>query len=397
MLIVAYSPVERFLESAPFPVPIEPKLQEMDRLLDDPKLVLQVTNDLARSAPQARDTGRPATPAEVTLRMSVVRRLMGWSFETAYQEIGGSVKWRWFCRIYAHSVPNDSTQQEREALIRPETLQRLNQRLLRLAQDQGLTQGAKVRMDGTVIETNIHYPTDSRLLADSARVLGRLLTQARKLLALLAPADKPLFRNHTQQAQHLARQISRLLRRKNGQKASENKAQRPYRRLVRIVQQVLAQVGQVEPRLRAEGSRCAQRVAESLAQYVPLVQQVIAQTTHRVLEGQPVAAGDKVVSLFEPHTAIIQRGKSSPHETEFGRKWWYSEVEGGLLSHYRILKGNPPEATQWEDSLQHHQKVFGHSPDLATADRGVFSPRECRSGQAPGREAGGSAPTGGEE
>ena len=74
------------------------------------------------------------------------------------------------------------------------------------------------------------------------------------------------------------------------------------------------------PRLRAAGSRRTLRVAESLAQYVPLVQQVIAQTTQRVLEGHPVAAGDKLVSLFEPHTAIIQRGKSAPNETEFGRK-----------------------------------------------------------------------------
>ncbi len=165
MLIVAYSPVERFLERAPFPIHLEPKLLELDRLLDDPKLVLQVTNDLAQSAPQALSNGRPATPSEVILRqaqdrhlrMSVVRRLMGWSYETAYQEIDGSLKWRWFCRLYAQPVPSDSTQQEREALIRPATLQRLNQRLLRTAQVHGVTQAQKLRTDGTVIETNIWH------------------------------------------------------------------------------------------------------------------------------------------------------------------------------------------------------------------------------------------------
>ncbi len=376
MLIVAYSPVERFLETAPFPIPIEPKLLEMDRLLDDPKLRLQVTNDLARAALQPRANGRPATPTEVTLRMSVVRRLMGWSYETAYREISSNIKWRWFCRIYAHPVPNHSTQQAREALIRPETLERLNQRLLRLAQDKGLTQGTKVRMDGTVIETKIHYPTDSSLLADSARVLGHLLTQARQVVPPEDSADKTLFHNRTRRAKHLARQISQLLRRKNGQHASEKKAQRPYRQLLKVVAQTLAQGAQVEPRLRVAGSRRAVHLAEQLAQYVPLVQQAIAQTTHRVLEGRQVAAGDKIVSLFESHTAIIQRGKGAPNETEFGRKLWYSEVEGGLISEYRILKGNPPEANYWEASLKHHRKVFGHPPDLATADRGVFSPRE---------------------
>jgi IS5 family transposase len=278
-------------------------------------------------------------------------------------------------------------------LIRPETLQGLNQRVLRLAQDHGLTQGTKVRMDGTVIETNIHYPTDSGLLADSARVVGHLLTQAREVLQPQDPADQALFHNRTRRAQHLARQISQLLRRKNGQKPSENKAQRPYRQLLKVVEQTLAQVAQVEPRLRAKGSRRALHLAERMAQYVPLVQQVIAQTTHRVLEGRQVAAGDKIVSLFEPHTAIIQRGKSGPTETEFGRKLWYSEVDGGLVSEYRILKGNPPETAQWEGSLKHHRKVFGHPPDLATADRGVFSPGECRRGQTFGREAGGPAAT----
>ncbi len=397
MLIVAYSPVERFLESAPFPVQVEPKLREMDRLLDDPKLLLQVTNDLAQSAPQAWDNGRPSTPAEVTLRMSVVRRLMGWSYERAYQEISGNIKWRWFCRIYAEPVPSDSTQQTREALIRPETLQRLNQRLLRTAQAEGVTQGQKLRSDGTVIETNIHYPTDSRLLADSARVLGRWLTQARKVLRPQEAADKKLFRNRARQAKHLARQIGQLLRRKNGQKVSENKAQRPYRGLLKVVQQVLAQVAQVEPRLQAQGSLRAVHLAESLAQYVPLVQQVIAQTTRRVLEGHPVAAEDKVVSLFEPHTAIIQRGKSAPQETEFGRKLWYSEVDGGLISEYRILKGNPPEAAQWIGSLKQHRKVFGHPPELATADRGVFSPLERRASTATRSEESRAAATGGQE
>ena len=378
MLIVAYSPVARFLERAPFPIHLEPKLLEMDRLLDDPKLVLQVTNDLAESAPQALCNGRSSTPGEVTLRMSVVRRLMGWSYETVYQEIDGSLKWRWFCRLYAQHVPSDSTQQEREALIRPATLQRLNQRLLRTAQAHGVTQGQKLRTDGTVIETNIHYPTDSRLLNDSPRVLGRLLMHARQLLRPQAPADKKLFRNRARQAKRLARQIGQQVRAKKGQKPPENKAQRTYRRLLKVVRTLLQQVAQVEPRLRQQGSKRAAQLAESLAHYVPLVQQVISQTTRRVLEGGRVAAKDKIVSLFEPHTAIIQRGKSAPKETEFGRKLWYSEVDGGLISEYRILEGNPPDERQWVRSVKHHRKVFRHPPELATADRGVFSPLERR-------------------
>ncbi len=212
--------------------------------------------------------------------------------------------------------------------------------------------------------------------------MGRLLRHARQLLQPQAPADKKLFQNRARQAKRLARQIGQQVRAKKGQQPPENKAQRTYRRLLKVIRTLLQQVAQVEPRLRQQGSKRAVQLAESLAHYVPLVQQVISQTTRRVLEGGRVAAKDKIVSLFEPHTAIIQRGKSAPKETEFGRKLWYSEVDGGLISEYRILEGNPPEAAQWVRSVKHHRKVFRHPPELATADRGVFSPLERRTSPA---------------
>jgi transposase, IS5 family len=87
---------------------------------------------------------------------------------------------------------------------------------------------------------------------------------------------------------------------------------------------------------------------------------------------------------FEPHTAIIQRGKRPPHETEFGRKLWYGEVEGGIISEYRILEGNPSDDQQWVSSLQHHQQLFGHPPETATGDRGIYSVENERVARALG-------------
>ncbi|MDX1523788.1 MAG: ISNCY family transposase, partial [Anaerolineae bacterium] len=94
----------------------------------------------------------------------------------------------------------------------------------------------------------------------------------------------------------------------------------------------------------------------------------------RVILGQSVPASDKLVSLFEPHTAIIRRGKPAPHDTEFGRKVWLDEVEGGIISDYRVLSGNPPDEQSFPESLQHHHQLFAHPPELVSTDRGVYSP-----------------------
>ncbi len=113
---------------------------------------------------------------------------------------------------------------------------------------------------------------------------------------------------------------------------------------------------------------------------------MIAQTHRRVFEGECVPTPEKLVSLFEAHTAVIRRGKTPPRETEFGRKIWYSEVEGGLISEYRLLKGNPSDDQPWAKSVRHHAKQFGHPPQLATTDRGVFSPANEQLARAAGIE-----------
>lgn len=373
MLIIAHPRDETFLERAPFEVKLDPKLVKLDQVLDDSKLVLMVTNDLLKSAPQAAWNGRPSTPVEVTLRSAVVRSLMTWSYRVMEDELKGSVSWRWFCRIYGQSVPDHSTMRDREALIRPATLHRLNDRVNQMALAQGLTSGRKMRADGTVVDTNIHYPTDSSLLSDSVRVVGRLLGRAREICRPRRPATKKLFRNSQRRARKLALTISRRLRPRNGQKRPENTAEKPYRQLVKSTATTLEHAAEVIVQLQHQGSLMATALAESLLHYTHLVKRVIDQTVRRVFEKETVPAEEKIVSLFEPHTAIIRRGKPAPHETEFGRKVWFTEAEGGFISEYRILKGNPPDEQQWEKSLNHHRMLFGHPPDIAPGDRGIFS------------------------
>jgi transposase, IS5 family len=109
----------------------------------------------------------------------------------------------------------------------------------------------------------------------------------------------------------------------------------------------------------------------------PLLQHVIAQTTRRVIQGEAVPAAEKVVSLFEPHTAIIRTGTPGK-PTECGRVLWLDEVEGGIISRYAIVAGNPAEDAQLPPSLAQHRRVFKRPPRLLAGDRGVHSPANER-------------------
>jgi IS5 family transposase len=117
--------------------------------------------------------------------------------------------------------------------------------------------------------------------------------------------------------------------------------------------------------------------------YRGLIEKVLDQTQRRVFDGQTVPAEDKVVSLFEPHTAIIRRGRIGL-PVEFGRKLWLGEVEGGIVTEYRILDGNPPDSEPVLESLAHHRRVFGKPPHLLAGDRGTYSPENERQAKAQG-------------
>jgi hypothetical protein len=142
MLIIAYPRDSAFLALTPF-IKLDPQLVVIDRMLQDRKLILLAANDLALSAPQALWNGRPSTPVTVTLRIAVMRRLTNWVWRTLEKEINGSMQWRWFCALDAHRCPHYSTLRDREALIRSVTLHRLNDRVVRLAKREGVTQGKK--------------------------------------------------------------------------------------------------------------------------------------------------------------------------------------------------------------------------------------------------------------
>jgi len=153
--------------------------------------------------------------------------------------------------------------------------------------------------------------------------------------------------------------------------AAADRMQTAYQRLLDIARATVRQPQQVGPMLRTQTTQAAQRVAGALGHLGPVAYQVVTQTTRRVLQGEHVSASAKVVSMFEPHTAMIRQGKPG-HPTECGRVIWVDEGEGGLLSRDAVLEGNPAEEAQWPPSLDHHLPVFKHPPRLLAGDRGVY-------------------------
>jgi IS5 family transposase len=370
MLRERYDPMDLFILVPALSFAMEPVLAQLDRLLEDDLLFQHVKADLRRRAPHTSTRGRPSTPVEVILRMLVVKRLYGWSYEETEHFVADSLVLRQFCRVYLEAVPDDTTLLRWAHLIEPATLAALNERVVGLARSLKATRGRKLRVDSMVVETNIHHPTDSGLLGDGVRVLSRLLRRAKAAVGHAAPPGPQAFRSRVRSVRRLLRQLHRLARRK-GEGATEQ-LQRPYERLLAVARKTQAQAVRVCTLLRGQTLPSAPRLVRQFEQVLPRVERVIAQTVRRVLHGEVVPAQAKLVSLFEPHTQIIVRRKTGK-AVEFGRKVWLEEVEGGIISGCRVLAEAGQDSPYLPDSLVAHQRRFGKPPHLLAADRGVYS------------------------
>jgi transposase, IS5 family len=376
MLIIAYEPSAAFMQNGLLAeVQADTRLVVwralLERVFSEPRVRQAMSRDLARPKTQARWNGRPALALVPTGCFAVTRRLMSWSYRTLRTEVNVSVGWRWVCGLYDQPLPCFQTLRDREALLSSATMRLLIRTTAKLGRELGVTEAKRLRLDSTVTEMNIHYPTDSRLLDDAARVLSRGLKRAKKVVRPRR-AQRPVFRNRSRQAHRLARQIAQQARRKG--KNAGKISPKLYRQLLAIVSTLVSQAAQVGQWLKQRTTALAQKIAQQLAYFSDLAQRVIAQTERRVFQDETVPAQDKLVSLFEPHTAIIRRGKAGPKDTEFGHRVWLAEVEGGLLTEYVLRDGNPPDADRVVPSVRQHRRLFGRMPLEVSGDRGTYSP-----------------------
>lgn len=345
---------------------MEPELGQIDKVLEDEAIYQMVKSDLSQRYPKTQQTGRQSTPVEVILRVLVVKHLYNLSYEKTEKAVKDSLVLRRFCRVYFENVPDDSTLIRWSNQIKPETLKSLHERVVQIARELKVSKGRKLRSDGTVVETNIHYPTDSSLLDDGVRVLSRHLKRAQKVLGDGIEIAKSVFRDRSRSARSLKRKIEGLARQ------GAEKTKPLYQKLVSVARASVKQAQSVIEKLQGEQTKTTEKLKQELETFVTRTQQVLEQTLRRVFKQETVSAREKIVSIFEPHTDIIKRGKAGK-ATEFGHKVWLDEVEGGIVSDYRILEGNPADSEQWQVAIDKHIEQFGNAPYQASADRGVYS------------------------
>lgn len=343
----------------------EPWMRQVDQALDDARLLEIIQDAWKRLCKKSKTRGRPGTPAEVILRLLVLKHIRDWSFEELEREVCANFVYRQFTRIGGGKVPDHKSISRFGRRLGPGVIEELQQRVVAIAQEKKIIKGRKLRVDTTVVETNIHYPTDSTLLHDGVRVLTRVMKKVTEIGGVVVTR----LRDRTGSVKRRVLEIARASRDKG--ERGRQKLAAAYRKLLEISSRVVAQAKKFSAELSNRRRAVLRRAKEQLDEMIPRVQQVMRQTRQRVLRGDTRAEG-KIVSVFEPETEVIRKGKANK-PTEFGKLIKIQEAENQIVTHYEIYDRRPSDSELLTPAIKKHMQLFGRAPQLAAADTGFFS------------------------
>ncbi len=346
----------------------EPWMRAVDELLEDDELLDAVYDAQGQRHTHSRTRGRHQTPAEVVLRMLILKHVRNWSYETLEREVRANVVYRSFCRIGMEKVPDAKTLVRLGQAVGPEAIGELHNRLVAIAQARQVIRGRKMRVDTTVVESNVHYPTDSGLLNDGARVLTRMM----KKIEEKAGGLKKGIRNRKRSVTKRVIAIGHALRHKGPE--GEEKRKREYRELLHVTRQILGDTRRVLKEvagLRGRRRGLLRGLCEQLQTMADQVQRVVRQTKARIFGGE-TKSPEKIVSLFEPHTEIIRKGKAGK-PNEFGKLVQLQEAENQIVTHYEVCEKRQADQRLLVPAVETHQRKLGRVPTLVVADAGYYS------------------------
>ena len=362
----------------------EPWMRVADRILDDEQLLTSVYEALLRRHPKSRTRGRLGTPAEIVVRMLLLKHLRNWSFDDLEREVRPNLLYREFTRVAAGKVPDAKTLGRQALALGPEVINQIHQRVVELAVENKVVEGRKMRVDTTVVETNIHYPTDSGLLGDGNRVLTRLM---KKVTALAGPVGTKM-RDRSRSVKLRVLDIARAARSKVPQ--SKEKLKQAYDKLLNSVGRVVGQAKRFSTEIADGVKQCAdflqQAALEGLRKEIdtmlPRVQQVMRQTKARIFGGDTHAEG-KLFSLFEPSTEVIGKGKAGK-PNEFGKMVKVQEAEGQIVTGYEVYDKRPADSDLLIPAIEMHRQRTGRLPHLVAGDAGFYSAKNVAKAQQDG-------------
>ena len=342
------------------------ELRQISELLDRyPQITEAVVTDLrATKCLKSAVQGAHGLNAEQVLRALLIKQLHGFSYRELAFHLADSRSFRTFCRFgITDPTPSKSALAAAIKVLRPETLEEIHRCLLTAAQDHKVEAGQKVRIDCTVVESNIHRPSDSELLWDGIRVLSRLLNRLRDRLG----AEVVVFADRTRRAK---RRRLEILNAKNS-----DQRRQAYLDLIAASEEVHRAGRLVVQRLRTQGDdldKVATRLVRKLEHFLGLIQKVLHQTRRRVLEQESVPAAEKVVSLFEEHTDVIRK---DGRETYYGHKICLVGGPSSLVLDCLMLEGNPADSTLPKTMIERQKEIFARPPRQAAFD-GSFASKE---------------------
>jgi len=348
-------------------------MRHVDVVLQDEVIISAVYQALAHRYPHSLSHGRPGFPAEVVLRLLILKHVRNWSYAVLEREARANLVYRDFTRVGAGKMPDAKTMGRWGVALGPAVIKEIHDRIVRIAQAQNVVQGRKMRVDTTVVESNTHYPTDSSLLGDGVRVLTRSMRKITKLAGTVGAK----LRDRSRSVKWRMLEIARAARGKappsrDKLKAAYNSLLQATGRVVGLAKRFSREIGDgvkhgttIVQQTALEGQR---RVLDAM---VPRVQQVMRQTKARILRGETRSAG-KIVSIFEPSTEVIRKGKASK-PTEFGKLVKLQEAENQIVIDYEVYAQRPSDSDLLIPAIEMHATMLGRVPHLLAADAGFYS------------------------
>ncbi len=363
---------ERIIQATIFEVfaehEIGRELKAVSQWLDEHRGLLRlVTSDLRRRG--VRETGRLGLPAEAVLRCALLKQYRQLSYEELAFHLEDSASFRAFARLPLSLTPKKSVLHKTISAISAASWEAINRTVVSSARREKLEGGVTVRIDSTATEALMHAPTDSSLLWDSVRVMVRLLKQA----GALPGAPAMVWNNH----RRLAKKRALAIRHSRGK---ERKA-KLYRDLIAATRATVTAIQCAVQRLAPCMTLEAEAWRGQVRHYLPLIERVIAQAERRVLAGEAVPAGEKLVSLFEPHADIIVKGGRDVH---YGHKLNLTTGRSGLILDVVVETGNPADAERFLPMIERHIALHGTPPRQMASDGGYASLDNLRQAKALG-------------